>query len=646
MHRLYKYCVGTLVVFALAIGPALAQDPGTVPDDAVANKAQVTPKSLDDVFATESGQISTSIDGVGTNSSSATVQVDKPSSGATVRRAFLLAASAPEFSPPANELSDVTLSSGSSSLTISRGDYDNLVDGTNFEENGRIEITSFISSVVDPAPAGMVDITVEENDPSDIEGSILVVIFDDPSVSESRSVSLVFGSQDTGGDSFSIGLADPFDDASQDIEMSLGISFGFQPQSPDQTSLIDVNGSRMTSSAGGQDDCDIYEVGEELCENGALLTVGGVGDDSANPDDPNNDAPADARVDDELYTLDEFVDNGATQITVETENPSDDDNIFFAGFTIQGGTGVVGEGITLAPSSATNPVGTDHTVTATVQDDEGNPIEGRDVDFEIMAGPNSGTTGGGITDGNGEATFTWSSSATGTDVVIAETVAGNGDPLTSNEAEKTWTSSATCDVPTLSDDDIDPDNRTLSNTMQDDEGIDVFTFTTLENFTVASIEPSSGFDRTGNTWTWTGMGSPPTSVDFMLEAGPDNTSTYFMEVTDACEDPGPNTVTFDPAYEMGPGVAEAQLMGNAPNPFSGQTTVEFVLPEQRRVTVTVYDMMGRKVATLVDGVRSAGTHAVGWNGQSDDGQDLASGVYLLRMEAGNQSSTQRLTIVR
>lgn len=224
----------------------------------------------------------------------------------------------------------------------------------------------------------MIDIIVEESNPSDIEGSIVVVIFDDPSVSESRSVSLVFGSQDTEGDSFNIGLADPFDDASQDIEMSLGISFGFQ--GGDQVSLIDVNGTRMTSSAGGQDDCDIFEVGEERCANGALLTVGGIGDDAANPDDPSNDNPENARVDDELFTLDELIEDGETEILVETENPTDDDNIFFAAFTVKGGSGVVGEGITLAPSSATNPVGADHTVTATVQDDDGNPIEDRDVD--------------------------------------------------------------------------------------------------------------------------------------------------------------------------------------------------------------------------------------------------------------------------
>ncbi|MFB6285665.1 MAG: Ig-like domain-containing protein, partial [Candidatus Bipolaricaulia bacterium] len=470
MDELRRLCLGgaalLLMTGLLAPQAAQAQDrtPGTTPEtteSAATPKANPPSKSLDDAFASESGNISTSIDGVGTNSSSAIVQVDKPSSGATVRRAFLVSAAAFR-----GDLTSLTLSEGSSSLTIDPTDYDARIDGAGSTENGRIEITSFISSIVDPASAGLIDITVEESSPSSLDGTVLAVIFDDPNVSETRSVSLVFGSQDLGGDSFSIGLAEPFDDASQDIEMSLGISFGFQGGG--QVSLVDVNGTRMTSSAGGQDDCDIFEVGEESCGNGALLTVGGIGDDPANPDDPFNNSPTDARVDDELYTLDEFIDDGDTQVSVETENPSFDDNIFFAAFVVKGGTAVVGEGITLAPSSATNPAGTDHTVTATVQDADGSPVSGRDVDFEITAGPNAGLTGSDVTDSNGEATFTWSSSTAGTDVVIAETVDSNGDPLTSNQAKKTWT--AVCDVPSLGPERIDRSANTVTNTITDNEG--------------------------------------------------------------------------------------------------------------------------------------------------------------------------------
>lgn len=78
-----------------------------------------------------------------------------------------------------------------------------------------------------------------------------------------------------------------------------------------------------------------------------------------------------------------------------------------------------------------------------------------------------------------------------------------------------------------------------------------------------------------------------------------------------------------------------------PNPFRGTTTIEYVLPESATVTIVVYDVTGRRVATLVDEERSAGHHQVVW-----DGSDLASGVYIYRMQAGTFTQTQRALIVR
>ena len=249
-----------------------------------------------------------------------------------------------------------------------------------------------------------------------------------------------------------------------------------------------------------------------------------------------------------------------------------------------------------------------------------------------------------VTSTNPSSTFNYTPSSTGTEFATFVLTDPN-NASTQCTKEINVIQQKTCDMPSLGQDDIDKQNGTLSNTISDDDGVNEFTFSTLDGFTVASINPSSGFDRTGDTWKWTGSGSEPTSVDFTLEAT-ESTATYFLEVTDACDDPGPKDMTFDPTYELGPGVSQPTLAGNAPNPFRGQTTVEFALPEQSRVTVAVYDMMGRKVATLVDGVKGVGTHRVRWDGQSDGGQALSSGVYLLRMRADEQSETRRMTIVR
>src|SRR4029077_12273755 len=145
---------------------------------------------------------------------------------------------------------------------------------------------------------------------------------------------------------------------------------------------VEVNGTRVSTSAGGQDD------GESA--NGALLTVGGIDDSNANPTDPQSGPNGDFRQDDELYDLRPFVTVGTSTISVFTRNPSNDDNIFFAAFALKGATAIVGEGVVLTPPTAIHTVNASHSVTARLQDTNGNPIQGRSVTFTVTAGPNGG----------------------------------------------------------------------------------------------------------------------------------------------------------------------------------------------------------------------------------------------------------------
>ena len=218
-----------------------------------------------------------------------------------------------------------------------------------------------------------------------------------------------------------------------------------------QTSVIDVarvatNGTvltaqHLTSDAGGPDD-GLPILGQTKVDNGALLTVGGLDDSNSNPANPNGASQSDARYDDELYNLAPFLEDGDTKLRVFTKNISDDDNIMFAAFAIQGASAIINDGITLAPVTAINPIGTSHTVTATVQDLTGKAIVGRTVNFRITAGPNKGKTGSGVTDANGQASFTYQSDANapdaaGTDEITASYLV-NGAKITANKAFKTW----------------------------------------------------------------------------------------------------------------------------------------------------------------------------------------------------------------
>lgn len=83
-----------------------------------------------------------------------------------------------------------------------------------------------------------------------------------------------------------------------------------------------------------------------------------------------------------------------------------------------------------------------------------------------------------------------------------------------------------------------------------------------------------------------------------------------------------------------------------PNPSRGTTALSFALPAEGPVSLAVYDVQGRRVATLVDGVRPAGTHRVTWGGADDQGRPVGSGVYFVRLNAAERTATERLSLLR
>jgi subtilisin family serine protease len=70
---------------------------------------------------------------------------------------------------------------------------------------------------------------------------------------------------------------------------------------------------------------------------------------------------------------------------------------------------------------------------------------------------------------------------------------------------------------------------------------------------------------------------------------------------------------------------------NYPNPFNPSTTIRYYLPEAGRVSLRVYDILGRDLATLIDEHQSASTHSISWDGTTRNGKLLSSGIYIYRM---------------
>jgi hypothetical protein len=93
-------------------------------------------------------------------------------------------------------------------------------------------------------------------------------------------------------------------------------------------------------------------------------------------------------------------------------------------------------------------------------------------------------------------------------------------------------------------------------------------------------------------------------------------------------------------------VSAVTLSEPTPNPAIASTMVAFFLEQEASVSLVVHDAAGRRVSTLIDGRRSAGTHSVVWNGTDGAGRRVPGGVYFLRLEAGATAGTRKVVLVR
>ena len=89
-----------------------------------------------------------------------------------------------------------------------------------------------------------------------------------------------------------------------------------------------------------------------------------------------------------------------------------------------------------------------------------------------------------------------------------------------------------------------------------------------------------------------------------------------------------------------------QLSQNYPNPFNPITTIKFALPEEGRMKLVIYNVLGQKVKELVDEYRQAGYHQVIWNGKNDFGAQVASGVYIYRLETVKGVQARKMLLIK
>jgi hypothetical protein len=89
-----------------------------------------------------------------------------------------------------------------------------------------------------------------------------------------------------------------------------------------------------------------------------------------------------------------------------------------------------------------------------------------------------------------------------------------------------------------------------------------------------------------------------------------------------------------------------ELSQNYPNPFNPSTAIRFSMNKTGQVRLEIFNVLGQKVRTLIDNLYPAGSHSVIWDAADDDGRKVSSGVYLYRLENGEESFTRRMTFIK
>jgi hypothetical protein len=92
--------------------------------------------------------------------------------------------------------------------------------------------------------------------------------------------------------------------------------------------------------------------------------------------------------------------------------------------------------------------------------------------------------------------------------------------------------------------------------------------------------------------------------------------------------------------------AQFSLSDNYPNPFNPKTKIGYFIPKASQVKLEVFNILGQRVRTLVDEVQTAGKKEVTWDGKDESANEVASGVYFYKLQAGDFTQTKKMVLIR
>lgn len=167
----------------------------------------------------------------------------------------------------------------------------------------------------------------------------------------------------------------------------------------------------------------------------------------------------------------------------------------------------------------------------------------------------------------------------------------------------------------------------------------------LEGFQVLRSEQPDGPYIRINDHLIAGQGNSSISQQYSFtDSDVDYGKTYYYKLLEQSTTFGDTSKTFfGPISAMtGDAPTRFSLSRNFPNPFNPATEMQFEITEGGPVDLSVYNLIGQKVATLVSGIKPAGIYTVQWQGINDTGQDVPSGVYLYRLTAPEGIHVQKM----
>jgi hypothetical protein len=88
------------------------------------------------------------------------------------------------------------------------------------------------------------------------------------------------------------------------------------------------------------------------------------------------------------------------------------------------------------------------------------------------------------------------------------------------------------------------------------------------------------------------------------------------------------------------------LHQNYPNPFNPTTQIRYDLPENGFISINIYDVMGRKIKSLINMKQDAGYRSINWNAANDMGQPVSAGMYIYTIQAGGFRQTRKMVLLK